>query len=109
MNKKIKIEISDIVSLDIDRFNKSSLTVKEMRYLLELLEKVRTKYNEYNLLMQGYSAIEKIEDPIQKITYMDDFLQRLERAAGVSDDELRTSIVTKMKSVDIDFKKYFGL
>lgn len=109
MNKKIKIEISDIVSLDIDKFNKSSLTVKEMRYLLELLEKVRTKHNEYNLLMQGYSAIEKIEDPIQKITYMDDFLQRLERAAGVSNDELRTSIITKMKSVDIDFKKYFGL
>ena len=54
MNKKIKIEISDIVSLDIDKFNKSSLTVKEMRYLLELLEKVRTKHNEYNLLMQGY-------------------------------------------------------
>ena len=40
---------------------------------------------------------------------MDDFLQRLERAAGVSDDELRTSIITKMKSVDIDFKKYFGI
>ena len=109
MNKKIKIEISDIVSLDIGKFNESSLTVKEMRYLLELLEKVRTKHNEYNLLMQAYSVIEKIEDPIQKITYMDDFLQRLERAAGVSDDELRTSIITKMKSVDIDFKKYFGL
>ena len=109
MNKKIKIEISDIASLDIDKFNKSSLTVKEIRYLLELLEKVRTNYNEYNLLMQGYFAIEKIEDPIQKITYMDDFLQRLERAAGVSDDELRTSIITKMKSVDIDFKKYFGI
>ena len=109
MNKKIKIEISDIASLDIDKFNKSSLTVKEIRYLLELLEKVRTKYNEYNLLMQGYSAIKKIEDPIQKRTYMDAFLHRLERAAGVSDDVLRTSIITKMKSVDIDFKKYFGL
>ena len=47
MNKKIKIGISDIASLDIDKFNESQLTIKEMRYLLELLEKVRTKDNVY--------------------------------------------------------------
>lgn len=109
MSKKIKLEINKMELLDMDKFNRSPLSVEEMRYMLELLDKAKLKYDEYQELKHFCSVITETEDPVLKINYIDDFFQRLERAAGSSNDELRISIISKLDKFDIDFKKYFGI
>lgn len=110
--RKMKFKLNDDTCLlDVNAFNKNDLTVKETRYLMDLIEVFKEKES-FTMLMNKWTEIEKHENPVERIQMVDQLFQNIEnykvkRFGWEKDDDLRISIITKLKDLDIDFNKYF--
>lgn len=110
--KKMKFKFTDDTCLlDANAYNRNDLTVKETRYLMDLIEVFKEK-ELFNTYMNKWTEIEKNENPVERILMVDQLFQnienyKVERFGWEKDDDLRISIITKLKDLDIDFNKYF--
>ncbi len=98
--KKMNIEIPESVLLNPEAFNPHKLTVEEMRYIDVLIHVARTR-EQIDVLTYLYDKIESITDVEQRIVYMDRYFRELEKIKGYSDDNLRTSVVSKLTAKEL--------
>lgn len=102
--KKMNIEIPESVLLNPEAFNPHKLTVEEMRYINGLIHVARTR-EQIDAITFLYCKIESITDAEERIFYMDKYFRELEKVKGYSDDNLRTSVVSKLTAKE--FKQLF--
>lgn len=98
--KRMKIEIPEGMLLNLEGFNPHKLTVEEMRYIDVLIHVARTR-EQIDALTYLYDKIESITDVDQRIVYMDRYFRELEKIKGYSDDNLRTSVVSKLTATEL--------
>lgn len=99
----------DIDKVNVDKFD--GLNVAERQYLYDLIQMFKEQ-EVMPVFLKVWNEIEQMEDPITRIQAMDELLQRMEdyrcrRLNWTKDANLRISIITKLKSLDIDFNQLF--
>lgn len=112
MSKKIRT--LKAIPLDVEKFSFigfNELNIDETLYLTDLINTFKTKENML-VLLKTWSEIEQETNPVVKIQSLDRLLQNIEdfrerHYAWTKNDNLRISIITKLKSMDVDFNQYF--
>ncbi len=98
--KRMEIEIPESVLLNPEAFNPHKLTAEEMRYIDGLIHVARTQ-EQIDAITFLYFKIESITDAEERIFYMDKYFRELEKIKGYSDDNLRTSVVSKLTATQL--------
>lgn len=98
--KKVNIKIPEVILLNPEGFNPHKFSVQEMRYIDGLIHVAKTRGQVY-FIADLYERIESLTDTDEKVAYMDRFFRELEKVKGKSDDELRTSVVSKLTATEL--------
>lgn len=109
-----KIKNLNFIRFDVEKFSFigfNGLNVDETLYLTDLINSFKTKGNKL-VLLKTWSEIEQETNQVLKIQSLDRLLQDIEdfrerHFDWTKNDNLRISIIAKLKSMDVDFNQYF--
>ena len=111
--KKMKLNKLDCIPLSATYLKSNGLTLKEDRYLLELIE-VFKEPDVMQYLTEKWNDIVNMEDPVKRLEIADSILEAAEdyrctfHPAWKKDSGMRMSIVSKLKCLDNGFEELFN-